>query len=241
MDLKHILDLAVRDEIVRTNQALDLSIPRSVRAVDKRTATPRQAMTAIAALGLRERLIVRLALFVGLRPGEIFGLCWGHLSADSAVIKQRVYRGTVDTVKNGRPRVVALPVTVRADIERWAELCFDLSPTAWVFPSETVGRPGNKDSVWRHGIAPVLQPFGLDWMNFQVMRRTWTTLAAGAGVDPKVRADQLGHGVDVDLNEYTQVDLGRKLAAVEAVERLLEGTELVQAETVLEISGELLF
>ena len=53
------------------------------------------------------------------------------------------------------------------------------------------------------------------------MRRTWASLAAGAGIDPKVRADQLGHGVDVDINQYVQTPFAKKLAAVNAVEKLL--------------------
>lgn len=220
-DLKHILDLAVADEIVRTNQAAQLSIPRTIKPVSTRTAAPKDVMTALAALGIKERLIVRLAVFVGLRPGEIFGLCWRHLSGDQASIEQRIYRGKLDTVKNQRPRIVAIPATAKRDLERWAELSFDLSPDAWIFPSDN-RRAGNKDSVWRHAIEPTLRTFKLSWMNFQVMRRTWATTAAGAGIDPKVRADQLGHGVDVDVNVYTQVDFARKLAAVSEVERIME-------------------
>jgi hypothetical protein len=57
-------------------------------------------------------------------------------------------------------------------------------------------------------------------MDFQVLRRTWSTTAAGAGISPKVRADQLGRGVDVDIND-TQVPLEQKMSAVKAVRRLL--------------------
>ena len=75
-------------------------------------------MTAVASLGLRERFHVRQALFVGLHSGEIFGLCCGRPSADRAVIKQRVYRGALKAVKNERPRVVALSVTLPSDRHR---------------------------------------------------------------------------------------------------------------------------
>jgi hypothetical protein len=100
----------------------------------------------------------------------------------------------VGTVKNQR-RVVALPPAVVGDLNRWAELSFDVGSDAWVFPTET-GRPGNRDSFWRHAIEPRPEPFKLGWMN-RVLRRTWSTTAAGAGISPKVRADQLGHGVQL--------------------------------------------
>jgi integrase len=115
---------------------------------------------------------------------------------------------------------VALPASTVREFERWASLAMS---GRWVFPTEG-GGPGNRDSFWRHSIAPRLKKKGLDWLNFQVMRRTWTSLAAGAGIDPKVRADQLGHGVDVDINTYTQTDFSAKLAAVTVVEGLLNGS-----------------
>lgn len=51
------------------------------------------------ALDLRERLIAKLALVAGMRPGEIFALTWGRLTETYVEIRQRVYRGTIDTPK----------------------------------------------------------------------------------------------------------------------------------------------
>jgi hypothetical protein len=42
---------------------------------------------------LRERLIFKLAVLVGLRPGEIFGLRRTRLSENTADIQERIYRG----------------------------------------------------------------------------------------------------------------------------------------------------
>jgi hypothetical protein len=40
-------------------------------------------------------------------------------------------------------------------------------------------------------------------------------------VDPQVRADQLGHTVDVNQYQYTQSSLERRQQAVEALEEAL--------------------
>jgi len=40
-------------------------------------------------------------------------------------------------------------------------------------------------------------------------------------VDPQVRADQMGHGVDTNQNQYTQASLSRRQQAVEALEKEL--------------------
>ncbi len=45
-----------------------------------------------------------------------------------------------------------------------------------------------------------LEPIGLGWVNFQIMRRTHASLGHGAKVDPKVSAGQRGHGIGVALD-----------------------------------------
>ena len=101
-------------------------------------------------------MISRLALYVGLRPGEILALQWKDRAGDSLRVERRVYKGKIDSVKNQIPRMVALPSSVVRDFERWTELSFDLRPDAFIFPSEKTGGPGNRDSIWRHRMAPRL-------------------------------------------------------------------------------------
>jgi integrase len=141
-DLKAVIDLAVADGIVLTNQAIALTVPKVKKAVSKATDTPLQAMRVIAALDLKERLISRLALYVGLRPGEILATRWHDLAVDSLRIERRVYKGKIDTVKNQNPRTVALPNSVVHDFEKWAELSFNLEPGAFIFPASEPGGPG---------------------------------------------------------------------------------------------------
>jgi hypothetical protein len=58
-------------------------------------------------------------------------------------------------------------------------------------------------------------------VTFQVMRRTNASLAHKRGIDPKVAADQRGHGLGVAFDVYTQADLEQKLAAVSALDSAL--------------------
>ena len=53
------------------------------------------------------------------------------------------------------------------------------------------------------------------------MRRTHSCLLDELGVDPQVRADQMGHSVDVNQNEYTRASLERRKDAVNALEKAL--------------------
>jgi hypothetical protein len=56
------------------------------------------------------------------------------------------------------------------------------------------------------------------------MRRTHASLSRKAGIDPKLVADQLGHGIGVNLDVYTIADLEQRLAAVNTLELSLVST-----------------
>jgi uncharacterized small protein (DUF1192 family) len=58
----------------------------------------------------------------------------------------------------------------------------------------------------------------LEWVNFQVLRRTNASLSRKAKVDDKVSADQRGHGLGVSLGVYSISDLDQKIEAVTKLE-----------------------
>jgi len=181
--------------------------------------TKEEVIQVVAVLDLRERLIAKLAIFAGMRPGEIFGLQWRAVHEGSTDVRQRVYKGKVDTPKTTRSFwTVAFSPGVIADMKDWKALSLDPGPDAWVFPSERLTTPLSKDNCWQRNLAPRLRTVGLGWANFQVMRRTHSSLSRKAGVDPKVVADQLGHGIGVNLDTYTVTDLEQRIEAVRKLE-----------------------
>jgi len=106
-------------------------------------------------------------------------------------------------------------------IDQWRALSISTSQDAWVFPSEKLCTPLSRDNCWRRDFKPRLETVGLGWVNFQVMRKTHSCLLAELDVDPKVRADQMGHTVDVNENVYTRASLEKRRAAVNALETAL--------------------
>ena len=62
---------------------------------------------------------------------------------------------------------------------------------------------------------------GLEWLNFQVLRRSCSSIMNDQGTDPKVVADQLGHTLDVNQNVYTRVAFGRQTEAVNRLDSAL--------------------
>jgi len=61
-----------------------------------------------------------------------------------------------------------------------------------------------RDNVWYRHMKPLLDPIGLSWATFQVLRQTHASLGHDAGIDPKVSADQRGHGIGVAIDVYTK-------------------------------------
>ena len=114
---------------------------------------------ALNAVELREKVILHLAIFSGLRPGEILALQRCNVAADgsSVGIEQRVYRGDLDAPKNGKTRVVAVPPRAAAMLAEWLEAAVDSEPTAWVFASENRETPLWRDNLLRRHIRPALE------------------------------------------------------------------------------------
>jgi len=185
--------------------------------------TMEEVRTLFGVLDVRERLIARLAVVAGMRPGEIFALIWQRLEAEYADIKQRIYRGDIDSPKSSYSvRWAALSDGLLSAIAEWRSFALDPGPEAWVFPSEKLTSPIRKDNCWRRHFAPQLKAVGLGWVNFQVMRRTHSCLLKELGVDPQVRAEQMGHTVDVNENVYTKTSLERRREAVNRLESALK-------------------
>jgi integrase len=220
-DLKQIFDMAVAEGHIRLNPALLLFTPKEARKPVRRTMTIQEVQVCFGALEQRERLIAKLAILAGMRPGEIFALTWSRLTATYVDVRQRVYRRKIDTPKTDHSyRQAALSEGLLAEIETWRVMAATDHDEAWVFPSERM-TPLSKDNCWHRKMKPGLDKVGLGWANFQVMRRTHATLMKALGADGKLVADQLGHTLDVNQNVYTQSPVESRRVIVNQLEQRL--------------------
>jgi integrase len=207
------------DGLVLNNPAAELRIPRKCQpGRTMRPLTEEEVNQYLEVFDLREELIVRLAIFEGMRPGEILALRWKSVRDEMIRVEQRVYKRLFDTPKNGKTREGAISDGTLALLNQWANLAQDPNPEAFVFPSENLSTPLSADNVWRRNMKPKLEKVGLDWATFQVLRKTNASLSKKAGIDPKVASDQRGHGIGVSLEVYTSSDREQKRAAVNKLE-----------------------
>ncbi|HUA82809.1 MAG TPA: tyrosine-type recombinase/integrase [Bryobacteraceae bacterium] len=221
-DLKQIFNMAQAEGLVQRNPAGLLFTPREARTAPRRVMSPDQIKNVFGILDIRERLITKLAVLAGMRPGEIFGLKWGDVDENSLEIKRRVYEGVLDSPKSGRGvRTVGLGPDLAREMQKYRTGTGGKAES-FVFPSER-GTPLRQSNIWRRSVQPKLLKKGLGWVNFQVMRRTFITLGKESGGDPKALADQAGHDIGVSVSVYTQTPIESKLKIVNALEKMIFG------------------
>jgi len=221
-DLNAVFKMAADDGLIQGNPAGSLVTPKEARTVEKRSMTKEEIQLALSVLDLRERVVFLFAVLVGMRPGEIFALRWGRVGPDMVNIMERVYRRLPSDPKTQRgKRVAAVPPDLACDIEQWRDVAVDLSPESLVFPSER-GTYLSRDNFLRRNIHSRLEQVGLEWVNFQILRRTQASLGHKEGVDPKAAADQRGHAIGVAIDTYTMTDLETRHQAVTTLEEALQ-------------------
>ena len=236
--LNAIFKLAVSDGLVLSNPAAQLRIPKKCqpgRAM--RPLTEEEVNKYLEVFDLREKLIARLAIIEGMRPGEILALRWKSVAGAKIRVEQRVYKRVLGTPKSGKTREGALSDGTLELLQKWAELSLDSSPEGFVFPSEKITTPLSPDNLWRRSMYPKLEKIGLEWATFQVLRKTNASLGDKYGLDRKVAADQRGHGIGVSLDLYTSSDMEQKRAALKALETAVLRKPKPPSELVSRLNG----
>jgi|HubBroStandDraft_6_1064221.scaffolds.fasta_scaffold27437_2 integrase len=177
-DLTSICDLAVAEKVLTTNPAKELYTPSAAQKGACPVMTASEVEMALGAVEFREKVILHLAIFSGLRPGEILAIRRRNVATDGSyvAIEQRVYRGDLDTPKNSKSRQVAVPPRSSALLVEWLRAAVGSEQDAWVFASENPETPLWRDNLLRRHVRAPLEQVGLGWVDFKVMRRTNASL-----------------------------------------------------------------
>ena len=167
----------------------------SVRSRRDRVAEPVEASLLLAAVPKRDRVVWALALYAGLRRGEIMALRWRDL--DFAERENRVERGWDDKVGVIDPksraarrsvpmadRLAAIPSAHRAACAWAATTTASRPESSRVTPFGPTGLHGRAGG-WK---AADLQPIGL-----HEARHTFASTMIAAGIDAKELSQYMGH------------------------------------------------
>ena len=231
--MKDMVKKMIAEEYLISNIAEGLKTPKTARKSDRtrlRRVTLAQYLEAWTALDERERLSCDLVTFCGLRESEAYALQIGdRIQQDEIRVQRSWYKGEINPTKTNEERDVGMPPEIFERLTAWIATLPEQGPKGWVFPSERITTPLLPDNVLRRDIHPRLEPLGLDWINFAVLRRSHSTLHEERGTDPKIIADQQGHGLGVHLSKYVDSSVARKR---DAAAGLWSDFKALQAEEV---------
>ena len=211
----------VAEGYLMSNIAEGLKTPQAAKRSDRsrlRRVTLAEYSRAWNVLDERERLAFDLVTFCGLRESEAYALKNGDLFELGAIrVERSWYKGEVNPTKTNEIRDVGVDLEIFERLKARIETLPDRSKDGWIFPNERLVNPLWPDNVLRRDIYPRLEPLELDWINFAVLCRSHSTLHQERGTDPKIIADQQGHGLGVHLAEYVDSSLARKREAAAAL------------------------
>jgi integrase len=220
--MNEIFAMAFADGLIPLNPALLTVIPPCKASKPKPILTPEEIRRAEQSMDIRERLVFRLDTTEGLRPSEWSGLQVGDAEADRIHVRRRNYRFHVNDPKNEKSkREIPLTSQTAAVLKEYRKLLIDDKPTAWLFPSEKGDSPMDYRNLFRRYLKPALVRCGLGHVNYQAMRRTFSSQHEAAGSSVQTRADLMGHGVNVNANDYTQTPFDIKQKAMRKLEKRL--------------------
>lgn len=189
--------------------------------------------------------MVYTAVFTGLRVSELIGLRWRDISADSIRVERRYCRGDWDEPKSAASRAtipVARHVLDRLEALKEKEAIVragrgvrryravkSAEPDDLVFQSVKTGAPMRDNNILVRHIKPAGKLLGLDWVNWQVLRRSYATWLQQAGVDVKDAQGLMRHSrASTTMDVYQQLVPESQRRAVDKLTELAAERPTVQ-------------
>jgi len=235
-----ILDEALEEDYLQRNPARKLQLP-DMRKSCERALTEEEIVELLGVLSGRDRLIIRMFLVLGIRPGELFALRRNDRLYPSQIrIDESVSEELKGDEKLVTPKTetsdsyVWLPKSIETELDFWMETAVRDEPESFIFPSMR-NTPINLNNFLNRNIKPAakrarkalldagrkLPPGFLEKVNHQALRRTCATHMQGVGTPKDVQA-HLRHATPaVTLAVYMKQIPASVRAAVEELDRKL--------------------
>jgi integrase len=188
--------------------------------------------------------VTRLAIYTGMRRGELLGLMWDAIDLDDRVLH---VRQSLEVIGTGKDRAVRFkaPKTeksrrdvaltagaievLRSQHAQQSKLRLHLSgpfgDERLVFPEPRTGEPWKPDTFSNEFLRAV-KASGLPKVSFHGLRHSYASISLRAGTPLKVVSEMLGHtttAITADL--YTHVLGDLKAQAADRLDKIFESAE----------------
>lgn len=236
--IRAALNQAEREDLVVKNVCRQVRPPRKQR-YEINPLSPDEARRLRKTLrGHPDEALYVLALSTGMRQGEILGLRWRDCDLDSGYIS--VNRSLVfirndwhleePKTKSSRRRIhlaleaiEALRTHLLSQLEKRLALGAAWQDNDLVFPTG-IGTAKRGRSLVTRSFRPLLEAAGLRRIRFHDLQHTAATLLLGAGVNPKIVAEMLGHSsVQLTLDTYSHITPTMQEEAANKMNDILSG------------------
>lgn len=199
--LSTALSWAVRQDLIDANPARGVELPRRENSTEHLAADESSRLLAEAERRARETdssmwwsrfIAISLALRLGLRRGECFGLRWQDVDfAPGRLVVARSYRVAP---KSNKARVLPLPSSLAPILREWRERC-PHTPERLVCPLQHNGRWQMSSPRAEHGLAELLQAAGCPPLTrgFHALRHSFASAFAAQGGSLLTLRELLGH------------------------------------------------
>jgi integrase len=220
--LRVIFRRALRDELIAIDPTSELELP-SVRMTRDRIATPEQAAVLIQALPACERPLWTVALYAGLRIGELRALRWSDVDLEENVVRVRRgwddKEGVIDPKSDAGTRKVPLVGAIRlALLEQ--KLATGRDGEDLVF-GRTAGLPFSRSTVRDRALRAWKQA-ALEPLTPHEARHCAVSYMIAAGLNPKQISTYIGHGdVRQTWNRYGHLMPGDEVSAAAQLDAFL--------------------
>jgi integrase len=197
-----ILDEAVDLEMLPKNPAGKLAVPRSGKRSATKHLTPEQIPLILFHLSDRDRVIVRMFLILGLRPGEMFALRWNDKEGNSLRIDSSITDGVeVETKTDRSDSAVWLPASIETELEFWRGRAKDSRADAFMFPSARGTAIGTNNFLFRV-LKEAGKQAGIEEVTHQMLRHTCSTYMAQLTSVKDVQAHLRHSSANTTLEHY---------------------------------------
>jgi integrase len=217
-----MLDEAVELEMLPKNPAGKLAVPKSGKRRATKHLTPEEIPQILFHLSDRDRLIVRMFLVLGLRPGEMFALRWNDKQGDSLRIDSSITDGReVETKTEGSDSFVWLPASIDAALEFWRGTATNATTDNFIFPSSR-GTAINTNNFLFRVLKEAGRNTGIDGVTHRMLRRTCSTYMSQITSVKDVQAHLRHTNAKTTLEHYIKSVPESVRVAVESLDQLLK-------------------
>lgn len=220
--LSSILQSAVRYELLVKNPVEGIRLPKPKSGKrSKPFVTPDQFKALLNLIAEPYASMTFVAVYTGFRVSELVGLRWRNVHQDSISIEERYCRGDWGAPKSQASnatvpvnrsvierihhlKVVTVEVKAGNATRRYAAVK-SCGPDDLVFQSIRTGVPMRDNNILIRHIKPAARRLGLDFVNWQVLRRSFATWLKMAGADVKDAQALMRHSrASTTLDIYQQ-------------------------------------